>query len=111
MKITSLMLLPMMIILGCEKYDPAANTPECVANSIKDFSKNAWCDDIKIDEYSFHGGFVYCYDSGTCGSDMAAQVVDDECNVLGYLGGFSGNDIINGESFSSAQFIRTVWEP
>ena len=110
MKSTSLTLLAMMILFGCEKYNPAANTPECVADSIKDFSKDAWCEDIKIEEYLFQGGYVYCYDPGTCVNDMDTKVVDANCNVLGYLGGFSGNDIINGESFTSAQFIRTVWE-
>lgn len=53
---------------------------------------------------------VYVFNIGnTCGADMSSDVIDAECNNLGYLGGFDGNWEINGEDFSNAIFVKTVW--
>ena len=52
---------------------------------------------------------VYVFEPGTCGNDMAAPVMDANCNTLGSLGGFSGDTHINGEDFSNAEFLETVW--
>lgn len=53
---------------------------------------------------------VYVFDPGTCGDDMTSEVVDSECNSIGFLGGISGNMEINGEDFSTATFESLTWE-
>jgi hypothetical protein len=40
---------------------------------------------------------------------MASEVLNQDCESIGYLGGLIGNQIINGENFSSAHFEETVW--
>jgi hypothetical protein len=99
--------------LSCEKIELSDGTPECITNSIKKSIKNSFsCKDKKdkVDEYSFQGRLVYVFYFGQCGNDIPYEVVDSECEVIGSLGGFTGNDQINGESFSNAKFVRTVWE-
>lgn len=56
------------------------------------------------------GKTVYVFDQGPCGNDMTSEVVDSECKNLGYLGGITGNKEINGQDFSSAEFVKTIWE-
>lgn len=97
-------------VFSCGKFDTPADTPDCISDSIQDFAKEAACDDVSIEEYKFQGELVYCYNSGSCGADMDSKVCDAECHVLGYLGGIVGNTSINGESFSTAEYIRTIWK-
>lgn len=100
----------MLLIVSCGKYDTPVDTPNCISAAVPEFAKNAQCDDAAIEEYAFQGTKVYVFDPGTCGADMLAPVNDAECNHLGDLGGFAGNTTINGESFSHAVFIRTIWK-
>jgi hypothetical protein len=99
--------------LCCEKIELSDGTPECITNSIKKSKKNSFsCNEKKdmVDEYSFQGRLVYVFYFGQCGNDIPYDVINSECEVIGSLGGFVGNGKINGESFSSAKFIRTVWK-
>ena len=50
------------------------------------------------------------FDPGTCGADMTSEVIDEDCNSLGYLGGIAGNVQISGTNFSEAVFIKVIWE-
>lgn len=56
------------------------------------------------------GKTVYVFDPGNCGADMTSEVIDSDCNSLGFLGGISGNFEINGGDFSDAIFQITTWE-
>lgn len=113
--ITQLFVLAMygLLMLGfnsCKKDEIASDTPSCIIEKIKEF-KNYACSDGKVDEYIFQEKTVYVFDQGsTCGFDLTSDVVDEECNSLGFLGGFAGNTTINGESFSNAEFIRNIWK-
>lgn len=102
-----------LLMLGfnsCKKDGIARNTPTCIVEKINDFADEA-CDDGKVDEYVFQGGVVYVFDPGIeCGADLTSEVVLEDCTHLGYLGGISGNAIINGENFSSAEFERNIWK-
>ncbi|OFX51008.1 MAG: hypothetical protein A2046_06175 [Bacteroidetes bacterium GWA2_30_7] len=94
----------------CNKLDIEKGTPRCVEKKIKEFNENSSCGDAKVDEYSFQNKTVYVFEPGTCGADMTADVIDSDCNGLGSLGGFVGNTKINGEEFSKATFIKTIWK-
>lgn len=97
--------------IGCQKLDIEKDTPKCIERLIEKFDKEESCDNgVKVDKYSFQGETVYVFDPGMCGADMAAKVMDSECNNFGYLGGITGNTIINGEKFSDAVFISVTWE-
>lgn len=87
-----------------------SSLPPCLNKEIGNFKSENSCATAKVDEYSFQGRTVYVFDPGTCGADMTSKVVDRDCKVLGHLGGFAGNTKINGESFSSAVLVKTVWK-
>ena len=81
-----------------------------MVKKIKEFARGHGCDDRSVGKHEFQGGIVYVMSPGTCGADMGADVFDEECNLLGMLGGITGNGKINGEEFSKAIFIETVWK-
>lgn len=103
-------ILSITTFLGCIKHDIEKGTPKCVVSKIKDFNKSSICDNPNVKEYTFQGKTVYVFDPGTCGNDFSSEVIDSDCNSLGYLGGFNGNTKINGEEFSNAIFIKITWE-
>lgn len=97
-------------LVGCEKVDIEKGTPDCVRQHIREFNKRACEKGASAKEYIFQSKTVYVLDPGTCGADLSAKVIDMDCNDMGYLGGIDGNTKINGEAFSNATFIRTLWE-
>lgn len=107
--ITSL-LIAVLLFPSCKKLDIADGTPHCIKSKIRSFEKSAFCADAHVDQYEFQSETVYVFSDGSCGADMAAAVLDSKCNSKGQLGGFVGNTKINGQEFSSAKFIKTVWK-
>jgi len=86
-------------------------TPACVRKKIRQYDHENQCDrNVHVAAYTFQGKNVYVFEPGTCGADMTSEVIDSDCNQLGYLGGFIGNTKINGESFENAVFIDTIWK-
>lgn len=84
--------------------------PDCVTDEIKEFRKSSPCESGRdVSSYNFQEQIVFVFSPGNCGADLSAAVYDSQCNVLGYLGGFIGNTIINEEDFSKAEFIETIW--
>lgn len=114
MKTLIKILIPAMLIMAlftsCSKYDIASGTPSCIVKEIKNFDKNTICDDPDVKKYIFQSRNVYVFNHGSCGADLTSEVIDEDCNSLGFLGGISGNTVINGDDFSTAQFLEVVWE-
>jgi hypothetical protein len=108
--LTIIFLLTAFILISCNKPAIEKGTPGCVEEIIMNYSKSVYCDNAHVDEYKFQGEIVYTFDPGTCGADMTTEVINSECNSLGYLGGLTGNTGINGEEFSNAIFVKMVWE-
>jgi hypothetical protein len=109
-KLTYILLLVMSMAAACNKQGIAKGTPSCVKQKIKTFEKQAACSDASVKEYTFQGKTVYVFEPGTCGADMTSEVISSGCSSLGFLGGFTGNTKINGEDFSKAEFVETVWK-
>lgn len=103
-------LLFVLIVSSCEKSNVVDNTPECLTDQIEALEKISICDDPSVEEYNFQDNLVYLISQGTCGADLGTTVLDSNCKNIGVLGGFIGNDMINGEDFSSAVFIRVIWK-
>lgn len=96
---------------ACDKYKLSGDEPKCLIEKIKTFDSNTACnDEVKVVKYKFQNTYVYVFDPGNCGADMTSEVIDSECNTLGYLGGIMGNTKINGEDFSNAQEISILWK-
>jgi hypothetical protein len=102
--------LMVMIILGCSELPIEKETPECVVKKIKDYKHGPCKHGSKVKEFLFQEKTVYAFSPGNCGADLGGEVIDAECTHVGFLGGISGNTIINGEEFSNATFIKTIWE-
>jgi len=102
------LLFGLLFLASCHKEKPV---PECIQSMIIAFSNNSLiCEGgANVRQYTFQEQTVFVFDMGSCGADLTSDVVDSDCNLLGRLGGFLGNTIINGETFSNAQYIRTVW--
>ncbi|MBL0048074.1 MAG: hypothetical protein IPP32_08280 [Bacteroidetes bacterium] len=113
-KISCLKIIALLLICSCfsacNKADIAAGTPKCIARKIKKFDKETSCKDAEVREYLFQGKAVYTFEPGSCGADESTEVLDDNCNMQGNLGGISGNRIINGEEFTKATFVKSIWK-
>jgi Domain of unknown function (DUF6970) len=106
----SILILAAISVSSCQKLSIEKNTPKCIENLINEFDKQQSCDNgVNVKRYTFQNISVYVFDPGTCGADMTSEVIDSDCNTLGYLGGISGNSFINGEDFSNAKFESTTW--
>ena len=111
-----LLLMPFFAFLaltGCENLDIPPDVPDCIISKTKKFKRQVSCDNgNSVTEYTFQGKEVYTFSQGgDCISEAGSEVVDSDCNNIGYLGGFVGSQEVNGVNFSAnAVFIRTIWE-
>jgi hypothetical protein len=97
-------------LTSCNKHENEPGPPKCIEDKIISFNKTFICEEANVTEYVFQGKTVYVFNPGyTCRADMVSEVIDSDCNTLGYLGGFFGNKIINGEDFSKARLIKIIW--
>ena len=85
-------------------------TPDCLQSQIDSFKKSACSTGATAKEYTFQNQTVYLLEPGNCGADMTSLVLSNSCALMGYLGGITGASVINGEDFSSAIYIQTVWQ-
>jgi hypothetical protein len=109
-RIIFIIIIAIIAITGCNKLDIAKGTPKCIENKIKDFDKTSCDNGANVKEYTFQNKTVYVFDPGTCGADMTSEVIDSDCNSMGFFGGIAGNTIINGQDFSNASYVKTTWE-
>ena len=100
----------LLFLVSCQKDDFGLS--DCLNGKIKDFKNGdyACADGANVKEYQFMGEKVYVFDPGFCGADMFSEVIDEECDILGYLGGIAGIIEINGTNFSEAVFVKVIWE-
>ena len=106
-RITLMTFIFLGLLSGCCE-DILPGVPDCIEDQIREFRKDP-CDDKQVNLYRFQNQNVYVFGIDCC-CDAGSAVWDAECNQLGILGGFAGNTEINGEAFSNAEFILTVWE-
>jgi hypothetical protein len=109
--VISLLIVITLFFTSCEKKEIVA--PDCIKNLIKSYSGTPFrCETgAKVDQYQFQSQTVYVFDPGNCGADMQAPVYTLNCNLLGNLGGFIGNLLINNVPFDkNAIFQKTIWK-
>jgi hypothetical protein len=102
-------LICLLALGSCRQLDVPEKAPECIDRKIADFLPETCEEGASVKEYLFRNRKVYVFDRGNCGADMTSEVADDQCKTLGHLGGITGNTQIEGEEFSSATLVRTVW--
>lgn len=103
--------LLLILLTGCQKDYVDNDIPEPIKNRIDASMKQSLlCSDATVNEWAFQNIRVYGFSSGSCMSEPTASVYDANGNLLCSLGGFSGNTSCNGEPFSKATFLRTIWK-
>lgn len=110
MKKISFLLVLLIFVISCSRKTSIDATKSKLQSEISLFKQNNNCASAKIMEYTFQSKLVYVLDPGKCGADMTSNVIDENGKSLGFLGGFTGNTVINGADFSEAKLLRTVWE-
>jgi hypothetical protein len=108
--IASILFIATITVVGCNKEHIARGTPNCVSKKINNFSKTSCEGSANVKKYVLKGTMVFVFDQGDCRADMTSEVITADCYTLGYLGGITGNTKINGEEFSNAVFVKTIWE-
>lgn len=84
--------------------------PACLQSRIDAFGQEICNSGANVKLFTFQGDDVYVIFPGTCGADLSDEVLDEDCNTLGWLGGFAGGTDINGEDFyANATLESTVW--
>ncbi len=102
--------LMILIFTECSKDDFCGPSP-CIYNEIEIIEMHPQCDNSQVAEYKFQGKSVFVFDLGNCVDDGGSKVLDIYCNEIGFLGGFVGNQDVNGvEFYKKAKFIRTLWK-
>jgi len=109
-KLLFILFMAIITLTSCDSIDIAKGTPRCVVEKINNSNYMSTCSNANVKEYTFQEKTVFVFDPGNCGADMTSEVIDSDCNTLGYLGGIIGNTKINEEEFSNAIYIKTIWE-
>jgi hypothetical protein len=109
-RILFISIITVISFLGCKKDNADLEIPFCIETKINEFSLEACDNGANVKEYLFQNKTVYVFDPGTCGADLTSEVIDAKCTTLGFLGGFAGNIVINGELFDNAVFAKTIRE-
>jgi hypothetical protein len=106
-RLLSLFFVAMGLLMAfqCDKYTPS----QCLNAKISSFQNDCCASGASVKEYTFQQESVFVFDQGPCGADFASYVLTSNCDTLGFLGGFAGNTVINGEEFSNAVLVGTVW--
>lgn len=94
-----------LMAFQCNKH----TNSQCINSKISAFQSECCDQGASVEEYSFQQEQVFVFNMGNCGADLPAYVLTSNCDTLGFLGGIAGNTTINGENFSNATLVGTVW--
>lgn len=108
-KLFLMSLLAVTVFVACTKEnDQAVST--CIQDRLKTFDQFEACDGASVSRYMFNGENVYIFDRGECPDMDSIEVRSEDCALLGYLGGYLNNTMINNTSFyGQADFQSLVW--
>lgn len=99
MKKVLFILLIGFVWAGCTKEKEEA-IPECIQDRLLSFETNEACPSgASLKKYTFQGNRVFAFNPGGCIADGTIEIRSENCDVLGFLGGISGETEINGIDF------------
>ena len=97
------------VLVGCTKEKEGA-VPQCIQERLKTFDSDEACQNASVMRYNFEGKSVYVFDREFCAQIDSSEVRDENCGLLGYLGGVLNNDTINNQNFNlSAEYESIIW--
>ena len=100
-----------LIVTDCRHDSIPTDVPEPIKVKVNVFRKQAFlCSDASVEEFLFQKAKVYGFSEGTCTSEPSSGIFDANGNPLCTLGGLVGATTCNGEPFSKATLLRTIWK-
>ncbi len=100
------------LALACAKPTKPVQTetPTCIQEKIQSFQNQSCNRGAYVYEYIHNGQTVFVFNPGYCQVDVGATVYSANCEVLGQLGGVTGNTLIEGADFTSAVKVSSHWQ-
>ncbi len=98
---------------GCQKTKIPKDVPPCIKQKLKQLKKSSCSFEgkTKMLEYRFQNQPVFVIYGNSCFMQYSTDVFDDACNVIGKIPLMHPTEApVNGEDFSNAILVRTVWE-
>lgn len=103
------LLIAFLFLVGCKSAEKSLTLSGTLQKKIDQFKSASVCEDARISEFNINGELVYLFEYGSCIKDKESPVYDKSGNLLGAIGGFTGNMQLNGNDFSKAEFKREIW--
>jgi hypothetical protein len=97
-------------MISCRRVEVEFGVPTCIRKKIEVFSRYACKTGANVIEYKFNNKLVYVFSQGNCVEKMNAEVMDSNCNSLGFVENSSSNIIENKQFDTEAIFNRIVWK-
>ncbi|MGB0883453.1 MAG: DUF6970 domain-containing protein [Flavobacteriales bacterium] len=84
----------------------------CIDEEVDYFAQYIACYDFaRVDKYWYQGEYVYVFFPGDCDEGEISEIKNQNCYSVGYLGGISNNEQVNGQNFyNHAHFEATIWD-
>ncbi len=103
-----LILIPFFATVACNQHN---DIDDCIEIHISNFGKEICDDGATVKRYTFQGQTTFAIHPGNCGADLTDVVLDENCDTLGFLGGFAGSTEINGvDYYANATLEETIWQ-
>ena len=100
--------LLLLIFLSCNQHN---DIDSCIEERIADFGSEICPENATVKKYLFQGKTTYAIHPGNCGADLSDEILDEDCNLLGYIGGIAGTTEINGaDYYANATLEATIWQ-
>jgi len=94
--------------LACNQYN---DIDSCIEQRIANFGEEVCDTGASVKQYLFQGETTYAIHFGNCIADYHDLILDENCDTLGLIGGFTGSTEINGvDYYATAKLEATIWQ-
>lgn len=88
-----------------------SESDQCIHDRIANFGTEICPSGATVKRYNFQGNTTYAIHLGSCIADGADEILAENCDVLGFVGGIAGVTDINGENYyDNASLEETIWQ-
>ena len=96
------------LLAACNQHN---DIDSCIEEKISSFGPEICPENATVKRCTFQGKTTYAILPGNCIADQADEILDENCNLLGYVGGIGGNTEINGvDYYANATVDETIWQ-
>ena len=88
--------------------DDEAVLPACIDQLLEEFKLEACQDTGDLTLWEFNGRDVYCFQLGVCIADAGADIYDEDCNHLCFLGGIAELTLCEGLNWEENAVYKTT---